>query len=1050
MAIKILLVDDHPLFRKGLRLLLEEQADFKVIGEADDGREAIDQVQRLSPDIVIMDIAMPGLNGIDATREIVSEKSSVKVVALSMHSGKRFVEDILQAGAVGYILKKSVPEDIVNGIRAVNEGEIFLSPTIAGIVVEKYKELLTKLPLKEKKEDIVPILSTKLIRPALSIDHITRPHLLERLDKGRHLPLSLLSAPAGYGKTMLVSSWLETTKILNTWVSFEENDNDFHIFMSYFLTAIKFCQESESSDLDRETVSMLNTIPLPPVSAFFEMLINELEQIQTPFILVFDDFHFIKNEAVLDLLTQLLTRPPKLMHLVLISRRDMSLKLSTLRAKGSIMETRARDLRFNTVEVASFLRNLFGNHIDSAIVNTLEKMTEGWVTGLRLTALSMLHQRELDPKLLNPTVDTQYVMEYFFVEAFAKQPPEIMQYLIRTSILDHFCGPLVNAVCLEDDEQGFIKTSGFDFIRSVLKKNLFLIPLDSENKWFRFHHLFQKHLQNQLKRHLDSEEIKLLHIRASQWFVKNNLINDALKHSQNAEDVSGMTQLVSKYGMSFMNNNQYSQLEKFFTTLPRNSIEQNPEFIMLKAWIYYYKNNWLKMMEYVKKLEALSGNLPDTRSIQANLNALKGIACYISADGEKARILLERACENISFNQFRSLVATQFFKLAANQMIGNLAAGLSIFQKELEKSVSHNKNFHAPYLARLPFVYFMDGDLTNMKQVSESAITVSKNHLDSESTAHAYYHLGIVNYFRNEMEMAEENLTKALKGSRYAKSGNLLGGAYYSLALTYQVQGKKARAKEISKARMAYFIEANNIYMLSMAQAFDADLALRQGHLATASNWADKHHNNPIFLQSTFRFYCPQSTLIKVYLAQDTADSRQRASDLLDEFLAFFQSIHQRIFQIELLALQALLYHSQGNLPKALKHLAQALYMAEPHSFIRPFIDLGPGMADLLSQMASQKISTGYINRITAALADKSRNTARPSASPLIEPLTIRENEILNLLGQRLSNKEIAENLFIAPATVKKHLANIYGKLAVGDRRQAVEKAQAMNIHLFE
>lgn len=106
MATTILLVDDHPLFRKGLRLLLEEEEDFRIVGEAGDGQEAVDRVRTLSPNVVIMDITMPDFDGIDATRKIVSEDPSAKVVALSMHAGKRFVEDMLQAGAAGYILKK--------------------------------------------------------------------------------------------------------------------------------------------------------------------------------------------------------------------------------------------------------------------------------------------------------------------------------------------------------------------------------------------------------------------------------------------------------------------------------------------------------------------------------------------------------------------------------------------------------------------------------------------------------------------------------------------------------------------------------------------------------------------------------------------------------------------------------------------------------------------------------------------------------------------------------------------------------------------------------
>jgi len=221
MAITILLVDDHPLFRKGLRLLLEEQEDFRIVGEAGDGREAIDRVRTLSPDVVIMDISMPDFDGIDATRKIVAEVPSAKVVALSMHAGKRYVEDMLQAGAAGYILKKSVPEDLVNGIKTVIQGEVYLSPTITGIVVSEYKELLTKSLSTAQMKDAPPILRTKLQRPALSPDLVPRSDLVARLEELRHRPLTLVSSAAGYGKSTMASLWLEAWDGPYAWLSLD-------------------------------------------------------------------------------------------------------------------------------------------------------------------------------------------------------------------------------------------------------------------------------------------------------------------------------------------------------------------------------------------------------------------------------------------------------------------------------------------------------------------------------------------------------------------------------------------------------------------------------------------------------------------------------------------------------------------------------------------------------------------------------------------------------------------------------------------------------------
>ena len=110
MSISVLLVDDHPLFRKGLRHLLEADTDMNVVGEAGDGKEAIEQACELSPNVVVMDISMPDLNGIEATRQILSNSPQTKVLALSIHDGEQFVKDMLKAGASGYLLKDSLPE----------------------------------------------------------------------------------------------------------------------------------------------------------------------------------------------------------------------------------------------------------------------------------------------------------------------------------------------------------------------------------------------------------------------------------------------------------------------------------------------------------------------------------------------------------------------------------------------------------------------------------------------------------------------------------------------------------------------------------------------------------------------------------------------------------------------------------------------------------------------------------------------------------------------------------------------------------------------------
>ncbi len=143
MSIRILLADDHEIVRQGLRSLLEKEPDIEVVGEAEDGRKVLGLVRQLLPDVVVMDISMPNLNGADATRHIVREFPKVRVIGLSIHSRRAFVADMLKAGASGYVLKECPVDELVEAIRIVAAGDKHLCPKVAGVVVSDYVKHLS-------------------------------------------------------------------------------------------------------------------------------------------------------------------------------------------------------------------------------------------------------------------------------------------------------------------------------------------------------------------------------------------------------------------------------------------------------------------------------------------------------------------------------------------------------------------------------------------------------------------------------------------------------------------------------------------------------------------------------------------------------------------------------------------------------------------------------------------------------------------------------------------------------------------------------------------
>ncbi len=509
MKIKILIVDDHPFTREGIRTILEDEKTIQIIDEAKNGEEAIIIADEKSPDVIIMDITMPKVSGIDATQQILEKNPDIKIIALSIHSGHNFVKEMLDAGAQGYLLKDEMPEELIRAIEKVSQGDIFLSSGITRTALDK----------DETNSDHF-VLRSKLTRPPVMDNYLSRNRITDELERNINKSLTLVSAGAGFGKSISISQWLEQTQSLHAWVSLDDEHNDLRVFLLYLVAALDQILPGSMSKSEK----VIKTDPLPDFKELTLFLFNELCNIDQNLILVLDDFHIINDKNIFRFLDEWLHYPPPHVHLCLITRRDPPLILKTLRLKGLVTEIRMSDLSFTDHEIATFFSQSIKFDLSDSQVKNLHKKTEGWIISLRLLSMTVNSSEDINKLLNKLDGGLKLITDYLISEVLSQQPENIRKSMVKSSLLDKFCADLLNELGINAQE----------FIEWLKKSNLFITVLDTGGKWYRYHPLFKSLLKNQLSEYYSYEEIETLQSKANHW-IKNSKFPKEFLDDESAE-----------------------------------------------------------------------------------------------------------------------------------------------------------------------------------------------------------------------------------------------------------------------------------------------------------------------------------------------------------------------------------------------------------------------------------------------------------------------------------------------------------------------------------
>jgi LuxR family maltose regulon positive regulatory protein len=899
---------------------------------------------------------------------------------------------------------------------------------------------------------------TKLYQPRSASDVILRTRLLERLHTALGGEITLVCAPAGFGKTTLLTQWLQSLDRPHAWLSLDKHDNELPVFVHSMVASL----QTAFPDAFGATAALLKAPRSLPPDHIVPLLLNDLADVPNDVILVLDDYHLIHHHEVHTLLELLVEHLPHQLHLVLMCRSDPPLPVARWLAKGRLYELRGSDLRFTLEETEAFLTRMLGSEVARETAGALDQRTEGWIAALRLAALSLRDTSDHTSFLEHLDSSTARSMNSYLVgEILTQQTQEVQEFLERTSILGQFCAELCAEVMGSDSSREQVQPI-LDWLEHT---NLFLVPLDKRQRWYRYHHLFQELLQQRLLTHCSPEALSTLHLQASAWYGRHDLLEEAIHHALLAGDASRATQLVEAHFFQAFEQEQLTLVEHWLRLLPANQVKRSPTLLAAQAWIAQARGHLKEVPRLLVAAEQLLDSNDQQRSnahhphdslsgmLRGLVAALWSLYSFFTGQVQEG---LESARSALAWippgEAFLVRHAILYFALSS-QASGREEEALFALQQALQDH-STGLSSTARLLLAQTYVYLAMGKLPQVEHLARQLLQIARE--DGLMISHHFAHwlLGLVCYEQNRLDEAAYHFSAVIADQHQAHLW-ILQDALCGLALTYQAQGFFTQAQETARTLLEFVQERHALSELMVVYAFCGRLALLQNDVEQASQWLEmagvQAVRGPMFFLAD-----PPVTAVRLLLTKGDPVSLAEGQALLTQILQLVESIHNTRKMILVLALQAWAYDLQGREAEALEVLERALALARPGGFIRTFADLAP-LAPLLHQVRKQrkvdqvvdKHLDTYLLSILAAMEQvpvQAGSKKELLVKEGLEPLTRRELQILHLLDTELTNKEIARELVVTTETVKLHTKHIYRKLCVNHRRAAVTLGKALGL----
>ncbi len=912
----------------------------------------------------------------------------------------------------------------------------------------------------------IPILRTKLYIPPLRAKVVSRPQLIARLREDMEYKLTLISAPAGFGKTTLVSEWVTGCKRPVAWVSLDDKDNDLTQFLAYFVAALKSIQ----GDIGEGVLEALSSPQSVGIESILTTLINDITDISCNFVFVLDDYHVIDNNSVNNAVVFLIDHMPANLSLVITTRVDPLLNFARLRARNQLMEIRAEDLRFSHSEAAEFFKHVMRLNLSDKDLVTLETRTEGWVAGLQLAAISMQGQRDITGFIETFSGNHYFIMDYLIEEVLKQQSEEIQSFLLQTSILDRLCGSLCDTMMLQSSP------SGQKTLEYLQLANLFIVPLDNERRWYRYHHLFADLLRQRLSKEFRStisnegRDIAHLHIRASEWFEKNGLISEAVNHAVIAKDFERAAALIELAWAEMDKSMQSATWLGWVKMIPEELVCLRPVLSVGYAWalldIGEFEGCELRLQDAEKGMDRLLGKRVGDEDSLCNIVVVDEEQFhFLPATIESARAYHASALGDIKAtikHSRRALNLCEKEDYHGRNIVDTLL-GLALWANgELETAYSTiavgivNIQIEIMVTVVLAEIKIEQGNLQQAASIYQKSLEAAiLEETESYQTPIASFYLGLgkLRFLKGDLKGAEVLLKRSKEQGEKTALPTWRYNWYLLQARIKESQGKLDQALDLLNEAEKYYFRSP-IPNIQPLDALKTQVLIKQGKTIKATDWMKEREltmEAEIEYLREFEYIILVRVLISEFRHSHNNKPLIEAKQLIERLLKEAQKSNRIGRVIEIFILQALAHEANDDMELAIKSLKEAILLTKPEEHFQIFVDEGLQMHRLLSESDIYKIMPDYVSKLLTAIEEKkianeSREASSRFAQGLIEPLSERELEILQLISQGLSNREICERLFLALSTVKGYNQNLYGKLQVKSRTEAIVRARELKL----